>query len=208
MARALIRPHPLSSSNQIELPFPEGATLAQMADAFWPDRAVQRYVVAFVGDARVPCERWAHVRPKAGAMVRLGLTCYEGGGKGKQIFALVATIVLSVYAGPMAGAAVEAFGGSQLAWQAGIMIVGSLAIGALFKPPALDVGAAAQDPAASSTYSITGQQNQATPYGAMLRVYGRHRIFPRLAAVPFTTNEGPNQYLYMLLDCGYGPLAI
>jgi hypothetical protein len=72
----------------------------------------------------------------------------------------------------------------------------------------IDAGAPSSNPQDAQTYSITGQANSATPYGPMLRIYGRHRIFPRLAAVPFTVAEGPHQFLYMLLDCGYGPLAI
>ena len=37
---------------------------------------------------------------------------------------------------------------------------------------------------------------------------GRHKIFPPLAAQPYTEIEGNNQYLRMLFTCGYGPLAL
>ena len=207
MGTALIRPHPLSARDQQLLPFPAGFSIADMARIFWPDESVQRHVVAFVGGWCVPRDRWAFVRPKEGAIVRLGLTCFEGGGKSKGIFGMIAMIVISMFA-PYAAAAMGFTGTTAAVVAAGITIVGALAVSALFKPPMIDAGAASSNPADAPTYSITGQANQATPYGPMLRVYGRHRIFPRLAAVPFTVAEGPHQFLYMLLDCGYGPLAI
>jgi hypothetical protein len=206
MVTALIRPHPLSSRDQETLPFPAGYSIADMARLFWPD-AAHANVVAFVGDWCVPRSSWAHVRPKQGAVVRLGLTAFTGGGKSKGIFALVATIALAIVA-PYAAAAMGFTGTAASAVAAGITIAGSLAISAIFKPPMIDAGAPSSNPQDAQTYSITGQANSATPYGPMLRIYGRHRIFPRLAAVPFTVAEGPHQFLYMLLDCGYGPLAI
>jgi hypothetical protein len=211
MVAALVRPHPLSARDTVEMDFPQGSTCAAMVCMFWPDAQVQRHVVVFIGDVVIPREYWAHVRPKAGAMVRLGLTAFEGGGGGKKnILALVATIALSIFApyaaGAILGAEASALAVSALA--AGISLVGSMIISALFKPPSINAGQAATNPADAQTYTITGQANQATPYGPMLRVYGRNRIFPRLGAVPFAQTEGPNQFLYMLLDCGYGPLQI
>jgi hypothetical protein len=211
MGTALIRPHPLSSLDQRELALPEGLTLDEIARLVWPDEATHRFVVCYVGDRRVPSTAWRRVRPKAGAMVRMGLTCFQGGGGGsKGVLSMIAMIAIAIFA-PYAAGAILGAGASSVAvgaLAAGISLVGAMLVGAIFKPPAIDAGGATNSPNDAPTYSITGQQNQATPYAPVLRVYGQHRIFPRLAAVPYTTNEGPSQFLYMLLDCGYGPLQI
>jgi hypothetical protein len=40
------------------------------------------------------------------------------------------------------------------------------------------------------------------------RLYGRHRVFPTLAAHPYTEVEGSDQYFRMLFDVSYGPLLL
>jgi hypothetical protein len=205
MVPALIRPHPLTARDQRTEEFPEGLTLAEMVAVYWPGGVAREYVVVFVGNRQVPAEYWARVRPKAGVMVRMALTL--GGGDGdKQMLGLVAMIALSIVA-PMAGAAIFGAGTfGATAFAVGVTIVGSLAIGALFKPPAPT--AVAKSPQESATYALTGQSNQVTPYGVVPRAYGTNRIFPLVAASPYAGAEGPNHYLYMLMDCGYGPLEI
>ena len=55
---------------------------------------------------------------------------------------------------------------------------------------------------------ITGVSNQANPYGPIPRVYGTFRMSPVLAAQPYYTIEGNDQWLYALFSCGLGPLDI
>ena len=68
--------------------------------------------------------------------------------------------------------------------------------------------------AASQMYSITGQSNQVKKFGSVPKVYGTHRIFPIVAANPYTDIEtDPStgelvQFFYAIYDFGYGPLQL
>ena len=57
-------------------------------------------------------------------------------------------------------------------------------------------------------YAITGTSNRLNPYGAIPRVYGKRRLFPVLAAKPYTETVGNERYMRLLLLVGYGPLKI
>ena len=57
-------------------------------------------------------------------------------------------------------------------------------------------------------YSITGQQNRANRYGAIPKIYGKMRVYPPLAALPYTEVAGEDQYLRILYTPGYGPLKL
>jgi hypothetical protein len=57
-------------------------------------------------------------------------------------------------------------------------------------------------------HSITGTSNQANPYGSIPCVIGELRMFPPLAAMPFSELSGDDQYLRMLFDLGYGDVQV
>jgi len=56
--------------------------------------------------------------------------------------------------------------------------------------------------------SIRGGKNQARPYGRIPVLFGRHRIYPDLAANPYTSIINGRQYLTMLFCGGYKDCAI
>jgi hypothetical protein len=59
----------------------------------------------------------------------------------------------------------------------GVGLLASGAITLIFPPPSLPKlksGTGGDEP----VFSITGSRNQVNKYGAITRVYGRHRIFP------------------------------
>lgn len=53
--------------------------------------------------------------------------------------------------------------------------------------------------------SITGTQNRANPGGTIPRIYGRTRVFPPYAAMPYQEVIGSDVYLNCLFDFGFGP---
>lgn len=55
---------------------------------------------------------------------------------------------------------------------------------------------------------ITGVSNQANLFGAIPRVYGTFRMNPVVAAQPYYQNIGNDQWMYVILSCGYGRLDI
>lgn len=208
----IIRPHVLSDRDEIRADFDDGVTLQDIVDSVWPVEVHDNVVMAINGGI-VPRVYWARVRPKQGAFVR-GVLVFTGGGGGKKnVLGVIASIALAI-AAPYAaagimGTTVAGLGVAGTALAAGITIVGNMAIGAIFKPPALSVGGGGGNEAqASRVYSITGQSNQATPYGTIPRLYGKHKLFPRIAATPFVDSVGADQFLYMIVDFGYGPLEV
>lgn len=118
-----------------------------------------------------------------------------------------------------AGAGASLFGaGTFGAWAttAAIGIVGTYAAFQLFPPPVIgpnEVGGASNY-SGSQMYSITNQSNAVKKYGNVPRVYGRHRMYPVVAANPYVELEADpvtghlSQYLYAIYDFGFGPNLI
>lgn len=136
------------------------------------------------------------------------------GNDGKQILAIVAMIVITVYAGPLAGAmgfadaAATAAAGSLVLTTAGqfaaagIIAAGSLLVHAIFAPsmPTRDNGSTA------ATYGIDGAKNTSTESICVPVCYGQFRMAGNVLDV-FVENSGDTQILYMLLNAGEGPVA-
>lgn len=55
---------------------------------------------------------------------------------------------------------------------------------------------------------MTSQSNQPNRFGVIPKLYGKYRINPPLAANYYFSTVGDNQFLYLLLCLGYGPLRI
>lgn len=75
------------------------------------------------------------------------------------------------------------------------MIGGSLLVNQLIPLPQPSMPTAAK---AANAHAISGASNQARPYGAVPRVYGKHRIYPPFAAKPYVLTVGGEQYIYLL----------
>lgn len=146
-----------------------------------------------------------------------------GGDGGKSPLAMVLSIVVAVvawYAAPIifggAGAVGGAAGwagltGSQLfTAQIGafaLNMVGQMAVAALVPPPKINTGLQRSTEQAQS-YQITGQSNQARPFGAVLKLYGRHKVMPLMAANPIIDNVGRQSAFSQLFDFGYGDVLV
>lgn len=201
------KPHPLRSDT-VYAEVQAGQTLLQMLG-----EGASHAMEVRVGGELVPRVFWAHVRPKTGQCIHVSM--YPQGHGATKILSMVLMVVIMIYAPYLAGAmqglawgtAATGIGGALLT--AGIMMVGSLLVNALIPPPSpkgLSAGASG-DPF-KQLESITGTSNQATPYGVIPCVVGTMRFFPPHAAMPYTEISGDDQYLRMLLDCGYGDLDI
>lgn len=122
-----------------------------------------------------------------------------GGGGGKNpigILLSVVVLVASIYFPPLAAA----YFGSQVAGiitTVGIAVVGGLASNALAgSQPNPSASGITQNSQTSSTYTITGTQNTLNKYGPIpTMVGGTTRIWPTLAASPYTEVVGEDQYL-------------
>lgn len=184
---------------------PEGETLAAMRGRMLslPDDFDLRGVICINGHP-VPRDLWGMVRPKPVAVteVTFHLPPQGGGGdgdSGKNIFATIASIALTVVSGGIAGGTLlggltgaAAAGGAtvaSLALAAGVSLVGSLLLSALVPPPSVAArGKSIQDPGSASA-----EGNMLEPNGAIPRVFGERKVFPPLACEPFTYFDGPDE---------------
>ena len=137
-----------------------------------------------------------------------------GGGDGKnplRTILMLAVMVAAIYFAPMlAPSLVSAFGVSSTVAlglaQAGIALVGATLVNVLIPPPkpsaiTANFGSA---PAPSPTYSLQAQGNHARLAQPIPVVYGRHRVYPDLAATPWVEYSGNDQYLHQLHCIGQG----
>ena len=122
----------------------------------------------------------------------------EPAGGLKKIIGLVAVVALSV-ALPIATTALIGAGFSTFTAgliTAGIGLVGTLAINALFPPPGQPAPEAL--PSTRQLYSLTSIRNSANPYGIVPMVLGKHKMYPQLASRPYTEIVANDQVLHMV----------
>ena len=132
-----------------------------------------------------------------------------GGGGGKnplRTILMLAVMVAAPYLGGLIAGAIgvtSTIGISLIT--AGVALVGTTLVNVLLPPPkpaAPSFGKGVPSP--SPTYSLTAQGNQARLTQPIPVVYGRHRVYPDLAATPWAEYDGNEQYLHQLHCIGQG----
>lgn len=204
------QPHPFSV-DAVYAQIPAGHTLAQALG-----ENISRAVKVEVGGREVPRKLWAHLRPKPGVPVYI--TAFpQGGDTGKKILRVVLLIVIAViawYAAPyIAGAMGYAAGTTAFTIATGVIssvitMVGGLLVNALVPPPKPGAPKDTGGDATDRLHSLTGSQNAANPGGVIPIVIGEAKFYPPHAALPYTELLGNDQFLYMMLDLGFGDLVV
>lgn len=130
----------------------------------------------------------------------------------------VARAVLTIGAilvAPAIGGFLGATGGGLLAFNTAFTIGAAILVNQLIPPsqPELRGFEVDQPVSASQAYNINGQSNQARKLLTVPKVYGSHRMFPVVAAQPYTDVEADpsgklSQYLYAIYDFGLGPCRV
>ncbi len=140
----------------------------------------------------------------------------------QSAFRTALIIGIGLASAPLAGVLGFAAGGTfgaSLAYYGvatAISVVGAMAVNALFPAPdfnqtSFGTGSSVES---SQMYSLTGQSNSVKRYGTVPKVYGNHRIYPAVAANPYTEIETDPltgelvQYLYAVYDLGLGPMEV
>ena len=221
----VIHDSPFKARSEIMLA-PEGSSLWDMVVAAgFVGKRILKHVHVYIDDHEIPRDRWHVVRPKQGASVYIQVRLHGGGGDGEdknplRTILLLAVVVLAAWvAGPGAifGAkgAIFNLGSSFLNFAANMAVSAAVATAGFFlvdaivpppRPPGAQYGWGQQD---GNPYAmLTGIRNQFAPYSPVPRVLGKRRMFPLLAARPYTENLNGKQYLRMLLLVGYGRLRI
>lgn len=159
---------------------------------------------------------WA-VTPIDGVVLFITLPQGGGGGGGgknplRTVLMIAVMVVATVYGGPL-GASLGFSGNLATAvGSAIIMTAGSALVSALVPLPTPNMpsfagsgGSLAQP---SPTYSLQGQGNYARLAQPIPVVYGRHLVYPDLAATPYGEYQGNEQFLHQLHCIGQGEYDI
>ena len=137
-----------------------------------------------------------------------------GGGGGKnplRTVLMLAVMVAAIYFAPMLAPSFASALGVSTTVATGfaglaITVVGTALVNVLIPPPKPSAVTAnfGSAPAPSPTYSLQAQGNQARLAQPIPVIYGRHRIFPDLAATPWAEFSDNDQYLHQLHCIGQG----
>lgn len=139
-----------------------------------------------------------------------------GGGGGSNPMKIILAITVAMMAPQLAAYLAEP---SMLgittelgitALSAGISFAGNALVNSLIRDPqpSLSNRSISSLQAASPTYNISGQGNQARIGQAIPVMYGRNMIYMDYAAQPYTEYAGNEQYLYQLFVVGQGEYDI
>lgn len=138
-----------------------------------------------------------------------------GGGGGKNplntVLMIAVMVVATVYGGPL-GASLGFSGnlatavGSAIIMTAGTALVSALVPLPTPNMPSFSTGGGLSQP--SPTYSLQGQGNYARLAQPIPVIYGRHLVYPDLAATPYGEYQGNEQYLHQLHCIGLGEYDI
>lgn len=151
------------------------------------------------------------IGPETNVLITPRMTSGEGGQIFKQVLIIAITVVATYFAGP---AGLQLGAAASAAFAAGVTIAASLLLNALIPPPVANTPGFGGSYEESQMYAISGQSNQSRRFGTVPKVYGSHRIFPNVAANPYTELENDSttgelvQYLYAVYDFGFGPMDV
>lgn len=174
----------------------------------------KEHFIVLVNGLKVDKELWGNVDLKEKDIVVISPMLQGGDASNLLRTALIITATLLV-PGPLAGLLNITTQVGTALLTAGVSIAASMIFTALIPPPNPEIESGGQgDTSSSQMYQISGQQNTVRRYGTVPKVYGTHRMFPVVAANPYTELEAdPDngslvQYFYAIYDFGLGPLEV
>ena len=165
--------------------------------------------ICFRNASPVPRGRWDDTFIAENDMVVFVPLPQGGGGGGKnplRTILMLAVMVAAPYLGGLIAGAIGVTSTIVISLiTAGVALVGTTLVNVLLPPPkpaAPSFGRGVPSP--SPTYSLTAQGNQARLTQPIPVIYGRHRVYPDLAATPWAEYDGNEQYLHQLHCIGQG----
>ncbi len=141
------------------------------------------------------------------------ITLPQGGGGGSSPLKIILAIAISVVAPGIGSAIATNFGITAVSGEFIGAVVGfglKMLVNALIPDPTPSVSqrSAKSLQAASPTYNISAQGNQARIGQPIPVMYGRNMSYPDFGAQPYTEYAGNEQYLYQLFVIGQGEYDI
>lgn len=168
------------------------------------------YLVSVSGGV-VDASLWAETYLTADDTVVMIPVVYGGGGGGaKNILRLVAFVALSYFTlgtGGLGAGGLFASGGAiggGLAAASAAYVAGAVLINALLPVPTAKAPENTLDD--SPSYGINGPRNTTNEGVAVPVIYGTHKFAGNVIGL-YTQSAGRDQYLFMLINAGEGPIA-
>ncbi len=204
------------NEGDLEIPIVEGELLSDAVKRCLKDTKItEEYSEIFnvaVNGLLVDGDFWSYTGLKETDNVLIAPKIKNAKNVGQALL-IVALAVTAAYTGGATAAGSMHFLTAGLI-NAGVAVVGSYLLSQLIPPPILDTAIGGSSIKESQVYSITSQANAVRKFGTVPKVYGRHRMFPIVAANPYTELEAdPNtgiysQYFYAIYDFGLGPVQV
>ena len=185
----------------IEVKIAPGSTIAEVIESADIPEAVIPFIVTVLNGIEVT--DWDNIWLESDD--RLAILVMPAGSGGKDMLRMVAMIAVAVAAPQIAGMT-NLTGGALTAAQAGITMVGTMAVNALIPPaqPSLTGGGEGSDP----TFWFNGSSNQMKPYQKVPIVYGDVRMYAAAISSPIIFNAGTRSEFTGLYDFGLGNVSV
>lgn len=180
-----------------EIDIDHGKTFSEILDEVNFPVPVREFTEIRIHGHLMSSDVWDFARPNADTTVSIAIVPRGGGGDSNELLKTAVLIAVTVYT----SGATSHLGASSGFYVAAASMATGLALNSMFPPPELSL---TSEPDRTSVDSITGQSNRADPYGVVIRNYGLNRVYPRVAAEPFTYYVGNDQYFMAIYDFGLG----
>lgn len=151
-----------------------------------------------VNGMEIESDMWPHRKLNEEDHVFVCLRIRTDASQAFQAVLTVAIAVAAPYIGPV--------------WAAVAFVAGSYVLSQAFPPPT--VNPRDNKISESQMYAISNQSNATRKFDTVIKVYGRHKVFPVVAANPYVELEADpttgelSQYLYAIYDIGMGPAVV
>lgn len=197
----IVRPQMNRTVEAIEIGSTIWATLSERGFVKEVEGELKRvgYYVACLNGVAVLQKDWNTVLQENDVLTVQNLPM---GGGGSNVGMILITIVAVAAAAFTGGASLGVAAAWGVAAGAAVGVLSSMVPAAQTSPSTLG------RESASSTYTISSQANEARVLEAIPVQYGRMRIYPDLAAQPYTENRGNEMYLYQLMCIGQGQIEL
>lgn len=198
------------SMNKIFQNIDYGRTILEIVKEIQSDESMWENINVYINDTYIEQDIWYKVKPKEGTVVRIFATPTGGGEEGSQkdIIRLVAIIAIVIIAPSAAPYIVSALGVSTAVATALFVVAATALVHKLIPIVEPKLSELTPDDAASPSQFLQGARNRLNPFGVVPRVFGKHRMAPPFAALPYTEVRGDDQYLRLLFLWGTGPLDL
>ncbi len=202
-------PHPLQTT-KIHTTGRAGESLLDMVQSTGVQAEWLKDGHAWVNSVYIPFDTWKDVKPLAGDLVEFRLVAKGGkGGLRSLLMIVVAVAAAWVTGGASIAGLTLTTAGTTTAAVAGAVVAtaGSMLVNALvpIKPPAQSSADLAEG---RRLLSLSGGANSEAQYAPIPVVLGQHRFAPPLASKMYSSSDGTDRYLHLLLCWGVGRLEV